>query len=80
MNFSFIKTNKKILLKVKKKKKAKVSMPLAQSSAANRADFISFEEEFQVQLALVISVSKSEFHEYLEKDQIHATTLLSLGG
>ncbi|KAK7277864.1 hypothetical protein RJT34_22883 [Clitoria ternatea] len=46
----------------------------------NRQDFFSSEEEFQVQLALAISASNSEFREDPEKDQIHAATLLSLGG
>ena len=46
----------------------------------NRQDFFSSEEEFQVQLALAINASNSEFHEDPEKDQIHAVTLLSLGG
>ncbi|XP_042989487.1 serine/threonine-protein kinase EDR1-like isoform X4 [Carya illinoinensis] len=56
------------------------SVPPAESSAANREDFISFEEEFQVQLALAISASNSESREDPEKDQIRAATLLSLGG
>ncbi|XP_041019778.1 serine/threonine-protein kinase EDR1-like isoform X2 [Juglans microcarpa x Juglans regia] len=55
-------------------------VPSAESSAANREDFISFEEEFQVQLALAISASNSESREVPEKDQIRAATLLSLGG
>jgi len=46
----------------------------------NRQDFFSSEEEFQVQLALAISASNSEFRDDPEKDQIHAATLLSLGG
>lgn len=50
------------------------------SPVVNRQDFFSSEEEFQVQLALAISASNSEFREDPEKDQIHAATLLSLGG
>ena len=50
------------------------------SPVMNRQDFFSSEEEFQVQLALAISASNSEFREDPEKDQIHAATLLSLGG
>ncbi|KAL2325434.1 hypothetical protein Fmac_024492 [Flemingia macrophylla] len=46
----------------------------------NRSDFFSSEEEFQVQLALAISASNSDFRDDPEKDQIHAATLLSLGG
>ncbi|XP_027362973.1 serine/threonine-protein kinase EDR1 isoform X2 [Abrus precatorius] len=48
--------------------------------AVSRQDFFSSEEEFQVQLALAISASNSEFRDDPEKDQIHAATLLSLGG
>ncbi|CAL5208486.1 unnamed protein product [Lathyrus oleraceus] len=51
------------------------------SALVNRQDFFSSEEEFQVQLALAISASNSEFRgDDPEKDQIHAATLLSLGG
>ncbi|TKY52160.1 Serine/threonine-protein kinase EDR1 [Spatholobus suberectus] len=50
------------------------------SPVVNRQDFFSSEEEFQVQLALAISASNSEFRDDPEKDQIHAATLLSLGG
>jgi hypothetical protein len=51
------------------------------SAVVNRQDFFSSEEEFQVQLALAISASNSEFRsDDPEKDQIHAATLLSLGG
>ena len=47
----------------------------------NRQDYFSSEEEFQVQLALAISASNSEFRgDDPEKDQIQAATLLSLGG
>ncbi|XP_038878665.1 serine/threonine-protein kinase EDR1 isoform X1 [Benincasa hispida] len=45
----------------------------------NRADYFSSEEEFQVQLALAISASNSDFRDDPEKDQIRAATLLSLG-
>ncbi|XP_057718044.1 serine/threonine-protein kinase EDR1-like isoform X1 [Arachis stenosperma] len=52
-----------------------------EASAANRQDYFSSEEEFQVQLALAISASSnSDFRGDHEKDQIHAATLLSLGG
>ncbi|XP_010259069.1 PREDICTED: serine/threonine-protein kinase EDR1 isoform X2 [Nelumbo nucifera] len=46
---------------------------------ADRPDYFSSEEEFQVQLALAISASNSEFREDPDKDQIRAATLLSLG-
>lgn len=52
----------------------------ATTAAVNRQDFFSSEEEFQVQLALAISASNSDFRDDPEKDQIHAATLLSLGG
>ncbi|KAF9670058.1 hypothetical protein SADUNF_Sadunf13G0029000 [Salix dunnii] len=52
-----------------------------QSSAiSNRTDYFTSEEEFQVQLALAISASNSEFRYDTEKDQIRAATLLSLEG
>lgn len=51
------------------------------SLVVNRQDFFSSEEEFQIQLALAISASNSDFRgDDPEKDQIHAATLLSLGG
>uniref|UniRef100_A0A2N9ERV3 EDR1/CTR1/ARMC3-like peptidase-like domain-containing protein n=1 Tax=Fagus sylvatica TaxID=28930 RepID=A0A2N9ERV3_FAGSY len=56
------------------------SAAAAAAAGANRADYISSEEEFQVQLALAISASNSEFRDDPEKDQIRAATLLSLGG
>ncbi|GKV48825.1 hypothetical protein SLEP1_g55616 [Rubroshorea leprosula] len=46
-------------------------------SANNSTDYMLSEEEFEVQLALAISLSNSEDP---EKDQIRAATLLSLGG
>ncbi|XP_054810889.1 serine/threonine-protein kinase EDR1-like isoform X2 [Prosopis cineraria] len=46
----------------------------------NRQDYFLSEEEYQVQLALAISASKSDFRDDPEKDQIRAATLLSLGG
>ncbi|XP_023531003.1 serine/threonine-protein kinase EDR1-like isoform X2 [Cucurbita pepo subsp. pepo] len=49
------------------------------SVAPNRSDYFSSEEEFQVQLALAISASNSDFRDDPEKDQIRAATLLSLG-
>ncbi|KAK7391927.1 hypothetical protein VNO78_20351 [Psophocarpus tetragonolobus] len=52
----------------------------AAAPAVNRQDFFSSEEEFQVQLALAISASNSEFRDDPEKDQIHTAKLLSLGG
>ncbi|KAK9732778.1 hypothetical protein RND81_04G021300 [Saponaria officinalis] len=56
----------------------------AETVAARRlsnrgGDFISSEEEFQMQLALAISASNSEFRSDFEGDQIRAATLLSLG-
>uniref|UniRef100_A0A2P2KC80 non-specific serine/threonine protein kinase n=1 Tax=Rhizophora mucronata TaxID=61149 RepID=A0A2P2KC80_RHIMU len=54
--------------------------PAAANSAGNRADYLSSEEEFQMQLALAISVSNSEFKSDPENDQIRQATLLSLGG
>ncbi|RYR52574.1 hypothetical protein Ahy_A06g027473 isoform D [Arachis hypogaea] len=57
------------------------SVSTPEASAANRQDYFSSEEEFQVQLALAISASSnSDFRGDHEKDQIHAATLLSLGG
>lgn len=44
-----------------------------------RGDYFSSEEEFQMQLALAISASNSEFRDDPENDQIRAATLLSLG-
>ncbi|KAI4301881.1 hypothetical protein L6164_035118 [Bauhinia variegata] len=49
-------------------------------ATVNRQDYFSSEEEFQVQLALAISASNSEFREDPDKDQIRTATLLSLGG
>ncbi|KAB5556332.1 hypothetical protein DKX38_007241 [Salix brachista] len=46
----------------------------------NRTDYFESEEDFQVQLALAISASNSELRDDVEKDQIRAATLLSLGG
>ncbi|KAI3980952.1 hypothetical protein MKX01_025517 [Papaver californicum] len=46
----------------------------------NGSDYISSEEEFQVQLALAISASNNDFREDRDKDQIREATLLSLGG
>ncbi|GMH10463.1 hypothetical protein Nepgr_012304 [Nepenthes gracilis] len=45
----------------------------------NTSDYFSSEEEFQMQLALAISASNSEFRDDPENDQIRAATLLSLG-
>ncbi|CBI34231.3 unnamed protein product, partial [Vitis vinifera] len=56
------------------------TLPTATSPAAsNRSDYFLSEEEFQVQLALAISASNSDFRDDSEKDQIRAATLLSLG-
>lgn len=49
------------------------------SAPTERVDYFSSEEEFQVQLALAISASKSEFREDPDGDQIRAAKLLSLG-
>ncbi|KAG7653584.1 Protein kinase domain [Arabidopsis suecica] len=49
------------------------------TAASNRADYMSSEEEYQVQLALAISASNSQSSEDPEKHQIRAATLLSLG-
>ncbi|KAL5770736.1 hypothetical protein ACOSP7_014890 [Xanthoceras sorbifolium] len=47
--------------------------------SSNRPDYMTSEEEFQVQLAMAISVSSSSnTDDYSEKDQIRAATLLSL--
>ncbi|KAM1649358.1 hypothetical protein ACFX15_010123 [Malus domestica] len=51
-----------------------------ESTTVNRSDFMMSEEEYQVQLALAISASNSNFRDDPEKDQIRAATLLSLGG
>ncbi|CAN8294940.1 unnamed protein product [Cochlearia groenlandica] len=48
-------------------------------SATSRADYMSSEEEYQVQLALAISASNSQSSEDPEKHQIRAATLMSLG-
>ncbi|KAF3454366.1 hypothetical protein FNV43_RR04813 [Rhamnella rubrinervis] len=48
-------------------------------TTVNRPDYMSSEEEFQVQLALAISASNSDSRDDPEKDQIRAATLLSLG-
>ncbi|KAG9451981.1 hypothetical protein H6P81_004885 [Aristolochia fimbriata] len=47
--------------------------------AVPRTDYFSSEEEFQVQLAMAISASNSEFRDDPDTDQIRAATLLSLG-
>ncbi|KAK2637629.1 hypothetical protein Ddye_025424 [Dipteronia dyeriana] len=47
--------------------------------STNRTDYMTSEEEFQVQLAMAISASSSSNTEdFREKDQIRAATLLSL--
>ncbi|KAJ8760737.1 hypothetical protein K2173_017847 [Erythroxylum novogranatense] len=48
--------------------------------ANSLSDYFSSEEEFQMQLALAISASNSDFRDDPEKDQIRQATLLSLGG
>ncbi|ONI04744.1 hypothetical protein PRUPE_6G337600 [Prunus persica] len=50
------------------------------TTTVNRPDYMMSEEDFQVQLALAISASNSDFRDDPEKDQIRAATLLSLGG
>lgn len=45
----------------------------------NQPDYMSSEEEFQIQLALAISASNSEFRDDPEKHHIRAATMLSLG-
>ena len=52
-----------------------VSTPVA--SAVNRQDYYSSEEDYQVQLALALSVSGPDSGDDPVKDQIRATTLLS---
>ncbi|XP_031478420.1 serine/threonine-protein kinase EDR1-like isoform X1 [Nymphaea colorata] len=49
------------------------------ASAASTRDFYSLEEEFQYQLALAISASNNDLGNDLDKEQIHAATLMSLG-
>ncbi|XAR54550.1 Non-specific serine/threonine protein kinase [Bertholletia excelsa] len=48
--------------------------------AVSLQDYYSSEEEYQVQLALALSVSGRDSRDDSEKDQIRAATLLSLGG
>lgn len=56
-----------------------VEPPRATSSGDDWQDYYSSEEEFQVQLALAISASNSEFKGELDGDQIRTDKLLSLG-
>ncbi|XP_020574240.1 serine/threonine-protein kinase EDR1-like, partial [Phalaenopsis equestris] len=49
------------------------------AASVERVDYFSTEEEFQVQLALAISASNSEFRDDPDSDQIRIATLLSLG-
>ncbi|GAB4855422.1 Serine/threonine-protein kinase edr1 [Ancistrocladus abbreviatus] len=56
-----------------------VSISPADCNLAKSVDYFSSEEEFQMQLALAISASNSEFRDDSENDQIRAATLLSLG-
>ncbi|KAL8136326.1 hypothetical protein V2J09_002327 [Rumex salicifolius] len=64
---------------------AAVSVPAAPPGAAGAmgmdhgVDYFLSEEEFQMQLALAISASNSDFRDDPENDQIRAATLLSLG-
>ncbi|RRT55468.1 hypothetical protein B296_00048450 [Ensete ventricosum] len=53
--------------------------PRSAAAADDRQDYLSSEEEFQMQLALAISASNSEFRGDLDGDQIRAAKLLSLG-
>ncbi|XP_010041776.2 serine/threonine-protein kinase EDR1 [Eucalyptus grandis] len=55
--------------------------PAAPAAGDRSGDYITSEEDFQMQLALAMSVSNSEFRgEDPENDQIRAATWLSLGG
>lgn len=54
------------------------SSPAPVVSSGGRTDYITSEEEFQVQLAMAISASSSNPEDFSEKDQIRAATLLSL--
>ncbi|RRT71262.1 hypothetical protein BHE74_00035606, partial [Ensete ventricosum] len=53
--------------------------PRSTAAGDDRQDYFSSEEEFQVQLALAISASNTEFRDDLHGDQIRAAKLLSLG-
>ncbi|CAM8923532.1 unnamed protein product [Rhodiola kirilowii] len=53
--------------------------PFSINTSSNQSDYFSSEEDFQVQLALAISASNSDFTDDSEKDQIRAATLMSLG-
>ncbi|XP_020104386.1 serine/threonine-protein kinase EDR1 [Ananas comosus] len=55
------------------------SKPPAEEAAGNRQDYFSSEEEFQMQLALAISASNSDYRGDPDGDQIRAAQLLSLG-
>lgn len=52
---------------------------LVNNDRFRQGDYFSSEEEFQMQLALAISASNSEFRDDPENVQIRAATLLSLG-
>lgn len=56
------------------------TVPSGTPVAVNRQEYYSSEEEYQVQLALALSVSGRDSGDDPEKDQIRAATLLSLGG
>ena len=49
------------------------------AAVVERKDYFSSEEEYQIQLAMAISASNSEFRDDPVIDQIRAATLLSLG-
>ncbi|XP_072977683.1 serine/threonine-protein kinase EDR1 isoform X1 [Typha angustifolia] len=51
----------------------------AVAAAGDRRDYFSSEEEFQVQLALALSASNSDFRRDPDGDQIREAKLLSLG-
>ncbi|XP_021773083.1 serine/threonine-protein kinase EDR1-like [Chenopodium quinoa] len=55
------------------------NLPAMKNDHLRQGDYFSSEEEFQMQLALAISASNSEFRDDPENDQIRAATLLSLG-
>ncbi|KAK1287882.1 Serine/threonine-protein kinase EDR1 [Acorus calamus] len=58
-----------------------LAAPAADSSGGGGGgeDYFTSEEEFQVQLALAISASNTDFRDDPHNDQIRAATLLSLG-
>lgn len=53
--------------------------PPAPTATVDRKDYFSSEDDYQLQLAMAISASNSEFKDDPDIDQIRAATLLSLG-